>query len=123
MNRYEIASHTDKRALAHMKGDEGPTVLLQCLISCIQQGVDFDATNVKDHLLEQALVKVCKRYSVPLVTSNIRRAQLIRIAHSFRNVYIPSKLPKRAVKVICFPDVDTLPPGVESMLNIRKSPA
>lgn len=125
MNRYQIAKHKGIRSVAQVsnKQCDSPTTLFESMVKCVAMGVDLDATNIRDELLENCLVKLCKKYDAPLIVGNPRKVQLIRITQTYKKVYEVGHIPPKIVKVVLYYDVLDLPDSFKPILRVRKSPA
>lgn len=106
MDRYQIITSRDKPLAYRFKFSTNAATVYNYMVKCIEDQVLFEAHNISENILEEASVRISKNYSIPIITTT-KRMTLMRIAHSYREIYTADMLPSKYRNVMCLWDVST----------------
>lgn len=104
MDRYQIITCRDKPVAYRFKSSTNAATVYNYMVKCIEDQVLFEANNVSENVLEEAAIRISKNYNIPIITTT-KRMTLMRITHSYREIYTPDILPLKHRNVLCLWDV------------------
>lgn len=102
MDRYQIATGVSDRPVAYrFRPSENPDTVYGYMKSCMEDGVMLDVSNLRDTVVEQAAIKLCREKEVSFVVATDKEADLLPLVHGYKKIYTKDRLPDRTRAVIC----------------------
>ena len=97
MTRYQIAinQNAPSPCAYRFKPSRSMTRVLAYMKRCIDDGVMFDATGIKETTLDSAVIALSKELKIPIITGSGRAAKLLSIIYGHNEVFPIESIPKK----------------------------
>lgn len=120
MDRYQIITARDKPIAYKFKSSTNAATVYSYMVKCIEDQVLLEASNIPDHTLEEASVRISRDYEIPVITTS-KRTTLMRIIHGYEKIYAFEAVPSKCRNVLCLWDVNPREDW-KPLLRIIKNP-
>jgi hypothetical protein len=123
MNRYQFLKKNTEEPIAYcFKSTNSVLKTFAYMKKCIQDSVMFQADNIQESVLHQALIKLSRMKNVPIITESKEIAQRLSIAYSYDRIYSVKDIPRKYGWAIYYWDINNeRVPETETFLVIRKN--